>query len=82
MTDEVPHYLAAHIQEQIAARTHELGIRVDVRGDVVYLRGDVISPERRTLIGEAALIAAAGREVRNEVSVVPVRAPEGEERLL
>jgi len=82
MNDDVPHYLAAHIQEQIAARTHELGIRVDVRGEVVYLRGDVISPERCVLVGEAARIAADGREVRNEVSVVPVRAPDGEEHLL
>ncbi|RAY11491.1 BON domain-containing protein [Actinomadura craniellae] len=83
MTDnvEVPHYLAAHIQERLAERTHELGIRVDVRGEGVYLRGDVASEERRRLVEEVARTAAAGHRVHNEVTVIPVREPEGEETI-
>ncbi|MFC9973823.1 BON domain-containing protein [Spirillospora sp. NPDC127200] len=74
-------YLAAHIQERLASEVHELGITVDVRDDVVYLRGQVACEERCREIEVAARIAAEGRTVRNEVSVVPVRDAEGEEQL-
>ncbi|MFF5260072.1 BON domain-containing protein [Actinomadura viridis] len=74
-------YLAAHIQERLAGRAHELGIRVDVRGEVIYLRGEVVNEERRREVEEAARGAAEGRPIRNEVSVVPVREPGGEETL-
>ncbi|MGK5554125.1 BON domain-containing protein [Actinomadura kijaniata] len=74
-------YLAAHIQERLAARAHELGIKVEVRDDVVYLHGQVASVEQCRQIEEAARVAAEGRRVCNEVSVVPVREPGGEERL-
>ena len=80
MTD-VPGYLAAHIQERLAAVAHELGIRVDVHGDVVYLRGEVVTEERRRAVEDAARGAAEGRRIRNEVSVVSAREPEGEETL-
>lgn len=80
MTD-VPHYLAAHIHDSLAEETHELGIRVDVRGDVVYLRGDVVTEERRLQVEEVARTAAEGHEIRNEVSVVSVREPDSEETL-
>jgi osmotically-inducible protein OsmY len=78
---DVPGYLAAHIQERVAAQAHELGVRVDVRDDVVYLRGQVVSEERRAEAEEAARGAAEGRPIRNELSVVPVRAPGGAETL-
>jgi osmotically-inducible protein OsmY len=74
-------YLAAHIQDKLAGSVHELGIRVDVRGDTVYLRGQVVTEERRREVEEAAHGAAEGRRIRNEVSVVPVREPDGEETL-
>ncbi|MEV4256523.1 BON domain-containing protein [Spirillospora sp. NPDC049652] len=80
MTDE-PDYLEAHIAERLATRAHELGISVDVRDEAVYLRGEVVSEERRRELEDAARAAAEGREIRNEVSVVPVRAPDGEETL-
>ncbi|MFD0691617.1 BON domain-containing protein [Actinomadura fibrosa] len=80
MTDEAT-YLPAHIQERLAAEAHELGIHVDVRGDMVHLRGEVISEERKQAVEEAARGAAGGRKICNEVSVVPVREPDVEERL-
>jgi osmotically-inducible protein OsmY len=76
-----PGYLAAHIQERLSSHAHELGIQVDVRGEVVYLRGEVVTEERRREVEEAARGAAEGRTVRNEVSVTPVREPDGEETL-
>ena len=80
MTD-LPGYLSAHIQERLADEAHELGIRVDVRGDKVHLRGEVVSEERRRDVEEAARAAAEGHEICNEVHVVAVAEPEGEERL-
>jgi osmotically-inducible protein OsmY len=81
MSEDVPQYLAAHIQERLAEQANELGIRVDIRGSVVYLRGEVASEEQRRLIEETALDVAPGRQVRNEVHVVAVHEPEGEETL-
>lgn len=74
-------YLAAHIQERLAAEAYELGIRVDVRGDVVHLRGEVVSEERRRAVEEAAREAAEGREICNELHVVAVPEPDGEEQI-
>ncbi|MBW8485212.1 BON domain-containing protein [Actinomadura parmotrematis] len=78
MTDE---YVAAHVQEAIAAGTHELGVRVDVRGGVVVLRGQVAAAGRCAEIEAAARAAAEGFQVRNEVSVVPLEEPAGGETL-
>ncbi|QKG24640.1 BON domain-containing protein [Actinomadura verrucosospora] len=74
-------YLPAHIQETLAARAHELGIRVDVRGRVVHLRGEVATEEQRREVEDAARVAAEGHEICNEVHVVAVPEPDGEERL-
>ncbi|MDL4814990.1 BON domain-containing protein [Actinomadura opuntiae] len=74
-------YLPAHIQEALTSRAHELGIRVDVRGDVVHLRGEVASEERRRAVEEAARAAAEGHEICNELHVVAVPEPDREERL-
>ena len=73
--DDVPQYLAAHIQQRLAERTHELGIRVDVRGDTVFLRGEVRSQERCHEIEEAVREVAGGRRIQNDVSVVPLGEP-------
>jgi BON domain len=74
-------YVCAHIQERLATGVHELGIQVDVRGDVIYLRGEVVTEDRRREVEEAARGAAEGRTIRNEVSVTSVREPDGEETL-
>lgn len=82
MTDE-PEHVAARIQRRLAEdpRTHELGIHATMRGDVVYLHGEVAGEQRRRLVAEVAGEAAEGREVRNEVSVLDVREPSEEEPL-
>ncbi|MDF5753194.1 BON domain-containing protein [Spongiactinospora sp. TRM90649] len=83
MTDEAPQYVAARIQRALAedTRTHELGIRVDVRGDQLYLRGQVTGEDRRRMIAGVAHEAAPDLTVHNEVSVVEVRDPGEEETL-
>ncbi|GII00775.1 BON domain-containing protein [Planobispora takensis] len=80
---EAPQYVAARVQSALAEddRTHELGVRVDVRGDQLFLRGQVGCEERRELIADVAGEAAPGLVVHNEISVVDVREPGGEERL-
>ncbi|MFA1551990.1 BON domain-containing protein [Actinomadura chokoriensis] len=80
MTD-MSGYVAAHIQEHLAMDAYELGIRVDVRGEVVHLRGEVISEERSRAVEEAARVAAEGREICNELHVVAVPEPDGEEQI-
>ena len=46
---EAPQYVAARVQRALAEdeRTNELGIRVDVRGEQLFLRGQVAGDERR-----------------------------------
>lgn len=80
---EAPQYVAARVQRALAEdeRTTELGIRVDIRGDQLYLRGQVVSADRSELIAEVAGEAAPGLNVHNEIDVVDVRDPVGEERL-
>jgi osmotically-inducible protein OsmY len=80
---QAPHYVAARVQQALAEdeRTHELGIRVDVRGDQVFLRGQVSGAERLRHLTEVAADAAPGMTVHNEVSVVEVR-DAGEEETL
>jgi BON domain len=81
--EETPHYAAGLIERTLAEdpRTHELGIRADVRDDVVYLRGEVAGEERRQLVGEVVAEAVPNLTVRNEVSVAAVHPPGQEERL-
>lgn len=80
-TEDVPHYLVEHIRAKVAEQAHELGIQVDVRGDRIYLRGQVMSPERKHDVEEAARAAAHGHPVCNEVSVLSSREPDEQERL-
>ena len=83
MTGETSDYVAGRIERALASdpRTHELGVRADVRGEVVILRGEVACEHRRLLIAEVVHDAAPGLEVRNEVSV-PELQPLGEEEKL
>lgn len=80
---EAPQYVAARVQRALAEdeRTNELGILVDVRGEQLFLRGQVAAAERRALIANVAGEAAPGLTVRNEITVVDVRSPGEEERL-
>ncbi|GAA4520718.1 MULTISPECIES: BON domain-containing protein [Nonomuraea] len=74
---EAPQYVAARVQAALAEdrRTHELGIRVDVRGDQLFLRGQVSGAEQRERLGEVAREAAPDLHVHNEINVVEVGRP-------
>ncbi|MEV7010556.1 BON domain-containing protein [Streptosporangium sp. NPDC051022] len=80
---EAPQYVAARVQRALAEdeRTNELGIKVDVKGEQLFLRGQVTGTERRLLIADVAREAAPGLTVRNEISVIDVREPGEEEQL-
>ena len=80
---EAPHYVAARIKRKIAEdeRCGELGIRVDVRGPEVFLRGQVGTEQRRTLVATVASEGEAGLRFHNEISVVEIRDPAEEETL-
>jgi osmotically-inducible protein OsmY len=83
MNREAPQYTAARIMRRIAEddRVAELGIHVDVRGDEVFLRGQVGTEERRRLIGLVASEVEPGRHFHNEINIVEVRDPTEEEKL-
>jgi BON domain len=70
--------LAGRLEQALAtdARTHELGVRVEVEGGIAYLRGEVAAAERRDLIGRVAKEAAPGIAIRNEVTVMEVLPPD------
>jgi hypothetical protein len=76
-------YVAGRIEQHLAEdpRTHELGVRAELRGDVVHLVGEVAASERRQLIGEVAGEVAQGHEIRNEVTVARLHSAGGEEVL-
>ncbi len=74
-------YLAGQIERALHGdpRTHDLGIRVEVDGDEVVLRGQVAGEEGRRLAAQIAGQQAPGLPVRNEVStkgMVPPTVPE------
>jgi hypothetical protein len=70
-------YLAGRIERALAEdpRVHELGVCVEVKEGIVYLRGEVAGERRRQLVAEVASEAAPGLTARNEVSVIDVRPP-------
>ena len=85
MTDrpEDPYYLQARIERRLAEDpdTAELGVRVSVHGDVVFLSGDVASDEHRRHVVAVAAAAAGGRAVRDDLSVTCADAPTAAEDL-
>ncbi|WP_049572861.1 BON domain-containing protein [Nonomuraea sp. SBT364] len=80
---EAPQYVAARVQEAMAqdGRTHELGIHVDVRGDQLFLRGQVSGAEQRDRLAEVAREAAPDLHVHNEINVVEITEPREVEHL-
>lgn len=80
---EAPQYVAARVQQALAedARTHELGIRVDVRGDQLFLRGQVTGEKHRRTIADVARESAPGLDVHNEITIVDVTKPGEDEHL-
>ncbi|MEV0615440.1 BON domain-containing protein [Nonomuraea sp. NPDC050404] len=80
---EAPQYVAARVQQALAedGRTHELGIRVDIRGDQLFLRGHVSGAEQRERLGQVAHEAAPELHLHNEINVVEVTEPGEDEHL-
>jgi hypothetical protein len=70
-------YLAGQIERALHGdpRTHDLGIRVEVDGDEVVLRGQVAGEEGRRLAAQIAGQQAPGLPVRNEVFTKDVPLP-------
>lgn len=83
MTAGTPEHRAGRIEQALAEdpRTHELGIQAEVRGDAVYLRGQVVGNERRQLVSQVTREVAPELIVRNEVSVAEVKPPRDGEAL-
>jgi hypothetical protein len=82
--DQLPGpYLAGRIEQHLAEdpRTHELGVRAELRGDVIFLLGEVAGNDRRQLIAEVAGEMAGDHEIRNEVTVSRLHPAGGEEVL-
>ncbi|KAB8193532.1 BON domain-containing protein [Nonomuraea phyllanthi] len=80
---EAPQYVAARVQQAMAedGRTHELGIRVDIRGDQLFLRGQVSGPGQRERLGQVAHEAAPELHLHNEIQVVEAGEPGEDEHL-
>jgi hypothetical protein len=70
-------YLAGRIERALAedSRTNELGVCVEVKEGIVYLRGEVAGERRRQLVAEVAREAAPELAARNELSVIEVLPP-------
>ncbi|GAB3213024.1 BON domain-containing protein [Marinactinospora thermotolerans] len=83
MSAQEPQYLATHLREALAAdpRTAEMGVRVRVHGDDVYLSGEVACAERRERILQVARELVPDRRVHDELSIAHVGGRPEEERL-
>ncbi|MER7502871.1 BON domain-containing protein [Nonomuraea pusilla] len=81
---EAPQYVAARVQQALAedGRTNELGIRVDVRGDQLFLRGQVSETEQRDRLGLVAHEAAPELHLHNEITIVGDVFDQGEDEHL
>ncbi|MCP3801591.1 BON domain-containing protein [Allokutzneria sp. A3M-2-11 16] len=80
---EPPQYAVARLRRALAEdpRTAEQGVRVDLRGEQVYLSGDVASEERKRTLDQVVHDIAANLKVHNDVRVVEAKAPVGQEEL-
>jgi hypothetical protein len=78
-----PQYLSGRIREALAEdeRTNELGIRVVVRGDQVFVQGQVAADTRRERILEVVREHCPDMDVHDELTVPECDEPDGEERL-
>lgn len=79
----LPQYLVAHLRRSFAEdpRTSELGVRVSIRGDQVYLGGEVQSEQRKRELEEVVHEQLPSVHIRNDVHVLDCRAPGEEEDL-
>lgn len=79
----VPQYDVAELRRALAEdpRTAELGVQVRIRGDQLFLTGDVACPQRRAAIAEVAAEHSDGLALHNEIRVVRHDPPTGQEDL-
>ncbi|NKQ57158.1 BON domain-containing protein [Amycolatopsis sp. K13G38] len=82
MTEEIQ-YRVAHVRRALAEdpRTAELGVRVNVRADAVYLSGEVATEERRADLERVLREVAPEVTVHNDVRVADTREPARREEL-
>jgi osmotically-inducible protein OsmY len=71
-------YIAGQVERALTQdqRTNELGVHVEVNGDIVVLRGEVAGVQRRRMVAEVAAEAVPGLAIRNEVSITEVLPPD------
>jgi osmotically-inducible protein OsmY len=71
-------YIAGQVERALTQdqRTNELGVHVEVNGDIVVLRGEVAGVQRRRMVAEVAAEAVPGLAIRNEVSITEVQPPD------
>lgn len=83
MAEAPPQYLAGRIREALAEdpRTNELGVRVVVRNDQVFVQGKIATDSRREHILDVVREHCPGKHVHDELTVSECPEPEGEERL-
>ena len=82
MSDEAT-YLEGRVHQHLAENpdTAELGVRVAVLADAIYLTGDVPSDERRQRIVEAVRTLVPDRTVRDDLVVTSAEPPLTREEL-
>lgn len=78
-----PQYEVGRLRRALAEdpRTAEQGVKVTVRGQRVFLDGEVASEERRAKLTEVIAELAPELVVHNDTHVVPAEAPSGREEL-
>jgi hypothetical protein len=79
----VPQYDVAALRRALAEdpRTAELGVHVRIRGDHLFLSGDVACEQRRAAVAEVAAEHADGLLLHNEVHIVRAEPPTEQEDL-
>ena len=79
----VPQYDVAELRRALAEdpRTGELGVHVRIRGDQLFLSGDVACAQRRAAVAEVAAEHADGMVLHNEVRIVRTDPPTEQEDL-
>jgi osmotically-inducible protein OsmY len=83
MSTDDASYVEGRVHQHLAENpdTAELGVRVAVQADAVYLTGDVPSDERRQRIVEAVRSLLPDRAVRDELVVTSAEPPRTREEL-
>lgn len=76
----LPQYLVAHIRRAFAEdpRTSELGVRVTIRGEKVYLSGEVTSQRRKNELETVLTELVPDITVCNDIHVVSSAEPQSD----